>query len=314
MNDRLPLPYPGGPPSWGPKPGPESVRQPESTPPRIPRIHIILFLATVLTTLVAGAMQQGINPLETPWLLYKGIPFSFALLLILFTHEMGHYLASRWHHLDVTLPYFIPAPPIPFIIGTLGAYIRIRSPIKDKRALMDVGASGPLVGLLVAIPILAIGLEFSEVYLISPGVEEPGGFVLGECLLFKLISWLVVGPLPQNQHIVLHPMAFAGWLGLFVTNLNLIPIGQLDGGHVSYALFGPLSHWISKIFFGFLLICGLLGWAGWLIWAVLLYFMGFFHPQPLHDWIPLDQQRRWIGIVTIVVFIMTFTPVPIKGF
>jgi len=259
-------------------------------------------------------MQQGINPLETPWLLYKGIPFSFTLLLILFTHEMGHYLASRWHHLDVTLPYFIPAPPIPFIIGTLGAYIRIRSPIQDRRALLDVGASGPLVGLLVAIPILALGLKFSEVARITPGGEAPGGFVLGECLLFKLISWLTLGPLPQDHHIFLHPMAFAGWLGLFVTNLNLIPIGQLDGGHVSYALFGNHSRWIAKIFFGFLLLCGLFGWAGWLVWAVLLYFMGFFHPQPLHDWVPLDQQRWWIGVVTIAVFILTFTAVPMKGF
>ncbi|MDD3580527.1 MAG: site-2 protease family protein [Desulfobacca sp.] len=314
MSDQSPLTSPGGPYQWPRSPDYQTARPPEALPPRLPRIHVILFLATVLTTLVAGAMQQGINPLATPWLIYKGIPFSFTLLLILFCHEMGHYLASRWHHLDVTLPYFIPAPPIPFIIGTLGAYIRIRSPIQDKRALMDVGASGPLVGLVVTIPILALGLKFSEVRLILPGLGEPGGFMLGECLLFKLISWLVVGDLPKNYHIFLHPMAFAGWLGLFVTNLNLIPIGQLDGGHVSYALFGDRSRGIAKIFYGFLLICGLVGWVGWLVWAVLLYFMGFFHPQPLHDWLPLDRPRQWIGAITIVVFIITFTPVPMQGF
>lgn len=287
--------------------------QEAKAPPRIPRIHIILFLATVVTTLMAGAMQQGVNLLAKPWLIYKGLPFSFTLLLILFTHEMGHYLTSRWHRLDVTLPYFIPAPPIPFIIGTLGAYIRIRSPILDKRALLDVGASGPLVGVLVTIPVLMIGLQLSEIRVIPPGAEEVGGFVLGECLLFKLISWLTVGSLPPHHHIVLHPMAFAGWLGLLVTNLNLIPIGQLDGGHVSYALFGERSRGIAIGFYVILLLCGLWGWPGWLLWAVLLYVLGFFHPRPLYDWVPLNSLRRFIGFVTIAVFILTFTPIPIHG-
>lgn len=314
MKDLTPLPSAREPkkPAWD--------LSPEQLPPlaaprrRIPPIHLVLFFATVGTTLVAGAIQQGVNPIKTPWLIYKGIPFSFTLLLILFTHEMGHYLTSRWHHLDVTLPYFIPAPPFPFIIGTLGAYIRIRSPIQDKRALLDVGASGPLVGLLVTIPILVVGLKLSEVRQVLSGAEAYGGFVLGECLLYKLISWLTIGPLPQDHHILLHPMAFAGWLGLLVTNLNLIPIGQLDGGHVSYALFGERSQWIAKFFFVFLLICGLSGWSGWLVWAILLYFMGFFHPRPMHDWVPLDPYRRWIGWLTIAVLILTFTPIPIKGF
>jgi len=257
--------------------------------------------------IIAGALQQGVNPLETPELLYKGIPFSFTLLLILGAHEMGHYLVSRQHHLDVSLPYFIPAPPIPFIIGTFGAFIRIRSTIKDKRALLDVGCAGPLTGVLVSIPVILVGLKLSTVTVIG-GSE--GSLTLGEPLLFKLLSWLALGPLTPDQNIVLHPVAFAGWIGLLVTALNLIPVGQLDGGHVAYALFPERHRYISLVSLGLLVICGLLFWQGWLLWAALIAFLGWRHPPPYQFWVPLDRRRRVLGIITIAVFVLTFTPVP----
>ena len=300
-----------GPPSW-PR---SAVQDPEPTSLKqflssIPTIHWVLFLATGLTTVAAGAMQQGVIPWETPWQIYKGLPFSLTLLVILLSHEMGHYFMARYHNLDVSLPYFLPAPPIPFLIGTLGAFIRIRSPILNKPALMDVGAAGPLSGTLVALPLLVLGLHLSDIQSVLSGAGEMPGIVLGESILFKIICWLTLGSLPDNLNIVMHPIAFAGWIGLLVTNINLIPIGQLDGGHVSYALFGDRSRQIAKVFYGLLIIFGLTSWYGWLLWVVLLYFMGFAHPQPLEYWVPLDSKRRRIGYLTIAVFILTFMPAP----
>ena len=277
--------------------------------PKPPRrlLHLGLLLATVITTVIAGALQQGVNPLETPELLSKGIPFSFTLLLILGAHEMGHYLVSRRHRLDVTLPYFIPAPPIPFIIGTFGAFIRIRSPIRDKRALLDVGCSGPLIGVLVSIPVILIGLKLSTVTVMGGGEET---LTLGEPLLFKLLSRLALGPMTPEENVILHPVAFAGWIGLLVTALNLIPVGQLDGGHVAYALFPEYQRYISLGSIGLLVVCGVLFWSGWLLWAVLLVFLGWRHPPPYEFWVPLDRRRRVLGIITIVVFGLTFSPAP----
>ena len=292
---------------------PEHFWEAEFVPPRPapkpPRrlLHLGLLLATVVTTVIAGALQQGVNPLETPELLYKGIPFSFTLLLILGAHEMGHYLVSRQHHLDVSLPYFIPAPPIPFIIGTFGAFIRIRSPIRDKRALLDVGCAGPLTGVMVSIPVVLVGLKLSAVTVIGGG---EGTLTLGEPLLFKLLSWLALGPLTPDQNIVLHPVAFAGWIGLLVTALNLLPVGQLDGGHVAYALFPEYHRYISLGVLGLLVVCGVIFWEGWLLWAVLLVFLGWRHPPPYEFWVPLDRRRRVLGIITIVVFGLTFSPAP----
>lgn len=292
---------------------PEPWRGAEFAPPwpvpKPPRrlLHLGLLLATVVTTVIAGALQQGVNPLETPELLSKGIPFSFTLLLILGAHEMGHYLVSRRHHLDVTLPYFIPAPPIPFIIGTFGAFIRIRSPIRDKRALLDVGCSGPLIGVLVAIPVILIGLKLSTVTAIGGGEET---ITLGEPLLFKLLSWLALGPMTPEQDVILHPVAFAGWIGLLVTALNLLPVGQLDGGHVAYALFPDYHRYISLGVLGLLVVCGVVFWSGWLLWAVLLVFLGWRHPPPYEFWVPLDRRRRVLGVITIVVFGLTFSPAP----
>jgi membrane-associated protease RseP (regulator of RpoE activity) len=235
------------------------------------------------------------------------LPFSLTLLLILGTHEMGHYLVSRKHRLDVTLPFFIPAPPIPFIIGTFGAFIRIRSPIQDKRALLDVGCAGPLAGVMISIPVILVGLKLSTV-MVAGGGEE--GLILGEPLLFKLLSWLALGHLAPDDNIILHPVAFAGWIGLLVTALNLMPVGQLDGGHVAYALFPDHHRFISLGVLGLLVVCGVIFWQGWLMWAVLLTFLGWRHPPPYFYWLPLDRRRRVLGVITILVFALTFSPAP----
>lgn len=270
-------------------------------------LHLLLLVATVATTIVAGAIQQGVDPFATPGLLYRGIPFSFTLLLILGSHEMGHYLVSRRHRLDVTLPFFIPAPPIPFIIGTFGAFIKIRSPIQDKQALLDVGCAGPLIGVAIAIPVTLAGLLLSQTTGMDSGQEM---VVLGEPLLYQFLSWLIFGSLSPETNVLLHPVAFAGWIGMLVTSLNLIPVGQLDGGHVSYALFPQFHRYVSLGCLGLLLVCGLVFWYGWLMWAVLLAFLGWRHPPPFHDWVPLDGRRKFLGFVTILVFILTFSPAP----
>jgi membrane-associated protease RseP (regulator of RpoE activity) len=286
----------------------EPIPETEPPPLRI-GLHLVLFLATVATTITAGAMFSGVNPLLNPAELYKGIPFSFTLLLILGTHEMGHYLMSRRHNLNVTLPYFIPAPPFPFIVGTFGAFIRIRSPIQDKRALLDVGCAGPLTGVVVAIPVILAGLNLSPVKIIPGGGE---GLILGEPLLFQFLTFLVFGPLSPDHHIIVHPVAFAGWIGLLVTALNLIPVGQTDGGHVAYALFPNHHRQISLACLVLLVTAGLFLWPGWLIWALLLFLLGRRHPPPVYDWVPLDRKRKILGVITILVFLLSFTPVPLK--
>jgi len=293
------------PESWEEQPWP--VHSPPQ--PRI-RVNVILFILTVFTTLLAGAFQEGADLLKNPEHISKGIPFSFALIGILLAHELGHYLMARKHGLNVTLPYFIPAPPFPFIIGTFGAFIKMRSPVRDRRMLLDVGATGPLVGVAVSIPFVIFGFQLSEVRM----VQGQMGLTLGSSLLLSLISWLVVGPLPAGYDVVIHPVGFAGWIGLLVTSFNLLPIGQLDGGHVAYALLGERQNKISKFVFLVLLVLGILGWQGWLLWGLLLFIMGFRHPPPLHWWVPLDRKRKVIGWLSVAIFILTFIPVPFSGF
>ncbi len=294
--------------AWPPECEPPGLGEAPPRPPRI-LLHVALFLATVVTTMVAGAFQFGVNLFEHPWQVYRGIPFAISILAILAAHEMGHYLMSRRHQLNVTLPYFLPGlpfpPPLP---GTFGALIRIRSPIMDKRALLDVGCSGPLSGLVVVVPVLVVGLRLSEVVSLPP--EAGLGLTLGEPLLFKLVSWLTLGPLGPNEHVIIHPVAFAGWLGLLITALNLLPVGQLDGGHVIYALFPRWHRRISIAFLGMLVVTGILTWYGWLLWAALLTFLGIRHPPPYCDWITLDRRRRILGAITILVFVLTFSPMP----
>ncbi|MGO9621575.1 MAG: site-2 protease family protein [Desulfobaccales bacterium] len=306
--DATPWP-PEAPEAKGEEPGPAIPRTPGPLSPRRLALPLGLFLATVATTIIAGAIQQGVNPFTDPGLLYRGVPFSFTLLLILGAHEMGHYLVARRHRLAVTLPYFIPAPPIPFFIGTFGAFIRIRSPIQDKRALLDVGCAGPLIGVAVSIPVTLVGLKLSSIGVMQGGHEM---LALGEPLLYQFLSWLAFGPLPAEAQVILHPVAFAGWIGMLVTSLNLIPVGQLDGGHISYALFPEYHRQISLSFLGLLLACGLIFWYGWLVWAVLLSFLGWRHPAPHYYWLPLDGRRRRLGFIAILVLALTICPTPLS--
>ncbi len=233
-------------------------------------LPVSLFVATIFTTLWAGAYQVYNGPiqgpvnflLEQPTMLWRGIPFAATLLVILVTHEFGHYVLSRIHRVPASLPLFIPGPP--YFIGTFGAIIRLRGPIVNRRALFDVGVSGPLAGFITAVVALVIGLNLSTV------VDRAAthGMQLGEPLLLQFIAWLVVGSLPPHADIVLHPIAFAAWFGLFVTSLNLLPIGQLDGGHVAYALWGSRQRIMAFVIVPILIVLGFVGWPGWWLWAL----------------------------------------------
>jgi membrane-associated protease RseP (regulator of RpoE activity) len=270
---------------------------------KVPFTNIILFLLTLLSTLIAGALQQGVDLFNHPWSIWKGIPFSFTLTMILGAHEFGHYFMSRRHHIDVTLPYFIPAPSI---IGTFGAFIKMKSPIMDRKILLDVGAGGPIAGIIVSVPILLIGLYLSELTFHSAG----SGMRLGSSMLFSLFGWIVYGAMPDEANLILHPIAFSGWIGLLVTSLNLLPVGQLDGGHVAYAVLGIRQRLVAKGVIVVLLGLGVAGWVGWLIWAAILVFMGTAHPPVVYDSVPLDRKRLIIGWITLAIFVLTFTPVP----
>lgn len=267
-------------------------------------IHVVLFLATLFTTTLAGSFQAGVNPLTDLRLLTHGLPFSATLMGILLVHEMGHYVMSRVHGVEATPPYFIPGPP--FLVGTFGAFIRMHTPT-NRRALFDVGAAGPWAGFLVAIPAVFYGLSLSEV---RPLEATSGGLVLGESLVFTWIARLALGVSPADATILLHPIALAGWFGLFVTFLNLLPIGQLDGGHVVYALIGRRHRWVARG--GVLVILGLafLGWHGWGLWAVLVTVLGLDHPPTIDD-TPLDPARRVAAWLTIALFAITFMPTPL---
>jgi membrane-associated protease RseP (regulator of RpoE activity) len=274
---------------------------------RLPIINIVLFVLTALTTTAVGAIYA--NERFDSWIMFflRGWVFSVPLMTILLVHEMGHYLTGRHHHLDVTPPYFIPAiPPL----GTFGAFIKIRSPITDRKALVQVGASGPVAGALIAIPLLILGLYLSK---IQPQVGEAKGFAFGSSIILELLCWLRFGQFSYNSTILLHPTAMAAWFGLFVTAMNLLPIGQLDGGHVIYALFGPRrAHIISVIVFACLIPLGILLWPGWFIFGMLTLFLGLRHPPPLDPYTPLDRSGRLLGWAAIVLFVLTFIPVPLN--
>ncbi len=290
-------------------------------------LHVSLFVVTFFTTLAAGALQMGINIIEEPYRLIEGLPFSASLMAILLTHELSHYFASRRHHTSATLPYFIPAPSI---IGTFGAFIKMKSPIISRKALIDIGASGPIAGFAVALAVTVYGLYHSEFVSIYSGQI---GIVLGDSILFSLLSRLILGAPPEGKDILLNPVAFAGWIGFFVTSMNLLPIGQLDGGHIAYALLGGKNHsrlsftlttllavaGLSAIYLSYglpssPLISGLknLLWEGWAIWALLLYILGLNHPPVIYWEIPLERSRKYIGWIALAIFVLTFIPVPFR--
>lgn len=269
---------------------------------RFPYLHLVLFVLTFFSTLFAGALHAGVNIVNEPLMIYKGFPFSAALLLILLSHELSHYLASKSHRVRATLPYFIPAPTF---FGTFGAFIKMKSPVTDRRALLDVGIAGPLAGLVLAIPAVLVGLRLSTVV-----PAQSAGVGLGTSLLFLALQAIAVGPVPDGLDILLHPVAFAGWIGLFVTALNLLPIGQLDGGHIAYALLGRRHREVAIGTAGVLVALGVFFWQGWLIWAVLPMAMGFQHPPPLDDVTPLDPRRRLAALGAFALLLLLITPAP----
>ncbi|MFC1890380.1 site-2 protease family protein [Thermodesulfobacteriota bacterium] len=289
--------------------GPPALNGPPAgSAPSSNRVNLVLFAATVVTTLLAGAAHKGVNPFETPGLIYKGIPFSFTLLAILLVHEMGHYIQSRRYGCDASLPFFIPFPSI---IGTMGAFIKMRSRPRDRGVLVDVGATGPIAGFVVAVPAVVIGLMLSEVTEIPQGE----GLVLGDSILFFLAGRLVWGVIPEGFDILLHPVAFAGWIGLLVTSLNLIPVGQLDGGHILYTVFRKSHDKFAVFVVAALIFLGLYGALAYqcylyLVWGLLVTIIGYRHPPPLFPEIPLSRRHLVMAGSSLVILILTFVPVP----
>lgn len=273
---------------------------------KFPFLHLILFILTLLSTLTVGAMQSGVDLLKEPGKIYKGLPFALTLMTILLSHELSHYFASKKHGVKATLPYFIPAPTI---IGTFGAFIKMKSPLISRKSLIDIGASGPIAGFIVSVAATVIGLQMSEVVSVR---HMAGSLNLGDSILFSFLSRIILGTTPAEADILLNPVAFAGWIGLFVTSMNLIPVGQLDGGHIAYALLGEKHTRLSFLLVIVMTILGLLFWEGWFIWAVLLLVLGLRHPPVLYWEVPLDPGRRFIGWLALVILILTFIPVPFK--
>jgi hypothetical protein len=282
-------------------------------------LHVALFVLTIVTTTWAGAghylgflLDYQDRPLFVPVgsLIAGGLWYSTTILAILGAHEMGHYFACRYYRVDASPPYFIPVP-VP-LTGTLGAFIRIRQPIFSKRMLFDIGVAGPFAGFIVAVPALFLGVSLSHVAFVPPGMS---GYELGEPLLFKLTSWLVWGSMPNGYDLNLHPMAFAAWFGLLATALNLFPIGQLDGGHVSYAVLGRRSTQVTLVMIAITIGLTFVSMS-WLVWTILMIVMlvvfGPQHPRTVDDGIPLDRTRLVLALVALAIFVLCFTPAPIQ--
>lgn len=252
--------------------------------------------------------MAGVNPFSAPDAIFKGLPFSASLLSILLTHEMGHFLASRKHGIAATLPYFIPGPPFPPLPGTFGAFIKMKSPVLDRKALIDVGAAGPLAGFVVSVFVTIAGLWFSKVLPVQ-GVHTEQ---LGSSIVFEILTYITIGHIPDGYDVYLNPIAYAGWIGFFVTSINLLPIGQLDGGHILYAVLGRWHRLISVGFVAVLLVFGIFVYEGWLVWAVLITIIGIKHPPVIDDFTHLNPVRKLIGWITLLVFILTFIPAPFR--
>jgi len=282
-------------------------------------IAVLLFLVTIVSTLAVGAQfaldyADGVAPFTNdfaPWhsfaslrVLMLGLPFSFTLMTILLAHELGHFFACRYYGIAASYPYFIPFPSI---FGTMGAFIRIRSPILNRKALFDVGISGPVVGFIFAVPALALAILYSKV---APGAEANADYLFGAPLLLKALTHLLRPGLASGS-LLLDPIGRAAWVGLFSTGLNLMPIGQLDGGHILFSLSSENHRRISLLAVLMLIPLGRYFWPGWYVWAVLSLLFGFRHPVLLDRWEPLDAKRRIWAVVALAIFILCFMPAPL---
>jgi membrane-associated protease RseP (regulator of RpoE activity) len=284
-------------------------------------LHALLLLLTLLTMTIFGAalthgfaeskpfdfeaeLRGYVRMWHDPSFLLDGLPFSLTLLAILMAHEMGHYAAARYYKVDATLPFFLPSPTL---FGTLGAFIRIRSAILSKRILFDIGVGGPLAGFALLVWPLAAGVSISKVV---PGIGTQGDVLFGTPLLLRLFEMVAFPGVPATD-IYLHPVARAAWVGLLATALNLLPIGQLDGGHVLYAFVGERMKWLSRIFVAVLIVMApFVAWS-WLAWAALIILFGMRHPT-IVDPTLLGRTRAWIGLLALVILILSFTTAPIR--
>ncbi len=317
----------------------EQIPQPQSVVSHPPHtggrslFHLVLFILTFFTTTLAGVQWLNRDPFELSNFA-AGLPYSISLLAILASHEFGHYFAARYHHVSTTLPYFIPIPPFllnPF--GTMGAVIRIRSPLSSKRELFDIGSAGPIAGLVVTLVVFFYGIatlpSIQYLYRIHPqyaGLKQipEGGLTFGSSIFLWGALKLFAGGrfVPPMNEIYHYPYLCVGWFGLFITAMNLIPVGQLDGGHILYALIGKRQGTIAKFFFGCLILIGLLsfipflgfhiqpGTTGWLIFAGILFFIIRLNHPEIYDTAQLDNSRILIGWCLMGIFFLIFTPIP----
>jgi membrane-associated protease RseP (regulator of RpoE activity) len=254
-------------------------------------LQVLLFVLTIISTAVVG-----------------GFAYSACLILILLCHEMGHYFAARYYRVPATLPYFIPFPISLF--GTFGAVIKMQGVIPNRRALFDIGIMGPALGVVVALPATVVGIAMSKVIPVSQLGQNTVS--LGDSILFSLISRLIHGALPQGKDILLHPIGFAGWAGLFVTALNLLPMGQLDGGHIVHALFYKKSTLVYRLVFVAFAAFALFRHMQWLFFLALVFFLiRLKHPPTLDEELPIGKRRFVLGISALLFFVITFPPVPI---
>lgn len=290
---------------------PKPVEEQKLEKPVRPWLHWLLFGLTFATTTWAGAAHQGVNLLREPGRFAAGLPYAFGIMAILGVHEMGHYFMARRHGMKVTPPFFIP---VPFALGTFGAFIQMRSPSETRRALFDIAVAGPLAGLVVAIPALLIGLQSSTILpgdvTAAPGFA--GGTSAGSSLLFALLAKLSFGDALEFGHVIrLSPLAFAGWLGIFITGLNLLPIGTLDGGHAARSMFGSrVGGTISSIAVWSLFLLALFVWPGLMMWALIAFFLAGTGTPPLNDLTPISNGRRFLGYATFLILAGILVPLP----
>ena len=313
------------------------IAQPGVVTPKAsnPWINLGLALVTIVSVQFSGAMYacQCVPQTLADWL--TGLPMMLTMMVILLAHEFGHYFAARSHRVAVTLPYFLPLP-IVSPVGTLGAFIQLRSPVKTKKQLFDIGIAGPLGGLIFAIPLTFWGVISSPVQGLT---REAGSVLEGNSIFYLAVKYLTHGQLLPNfdqyvdlpfwqqfllvlagiipggggTDILINSVAFAAWFGLFVTAMNLLPVGQLDGGHVIYCLLGDKARWLGIGLVGLMVLAGIFWWSGWLLWALLVFFIiGPGHPPPLNDLVPLDSTRKILGYVMIFIFIVLFMPNPLQ--
>lgn len=284
-------------------------------------LYVLFLVLTVLTTLIVGTrmelnFQKGIPALSLddnflsvfPWAFHHpaklmlGIPFSFTLMLILFAHEMGHYLYCRYYGVNATLPFFVPFPSL---FGTMGAFIRIKSPIRSRAALFDIGIAGPIAGFVLAVVALIAGLLLSRP---MPTLAVPPDLEFGYPLIFRMAHHLLGTSVPLAR-VNLSPVAIAAWVGMFATALNLLPGGQLDGGHIVFSISPRVHRIISTLTILILIPLGIYRWTGWLLWAVLLGVSGMRHPL-VPEWPGITGGRRWLALFAIIMLLLTFTPTP----